>query len=600
MTPSRTHVTVTSVLLLALAAGGCGHGEPDCSLTETCPGDIGRIVGSDGGAAGEGGQGGRGGEIATGGDATGGVAGNATPGGDAPGGAASGGEGTGGEGTGGAANGGTRSGAAGSLATGGASTAGASTAGATGQGGQGGQDGQDAAPDCDPLLLPDADACVVNEEVGVFADPGAPAGGDGSRAAPFASLNDAVAAAGGKRVYACSSHGYFVESLVIDAPGAAVFGGFECGKWAFDATAPTELKGGATAITVAADDVTLRDFAIYAADGAELGESSVALFARGVEGLALTRVSLLAGLGAEGAPGTPGSDPEVAFTFPDAALLAGGDGSSNYWIGGDGSDSLPGLGCPADREPVSCPGGGSPGRGGDGGPRAKYGSPGEPGEPTNLPGGEGGTVDGCSTTGKGGEGATPDDDRDGAGATALGSLDEAGWSPAAGEDGLPGLPGQGGGGGGSFTDQGAGGGGGCGGCGGAPALGGSNGGGSIALLAFRSSISLDACSLHTSRGGRGGDAAAGQNGQAGGLFGAAGGLACTGGSGGPGQRGGASGAGAGGVSIGILHAGDAPVLDEATLISFYVGVGGDPGTPVAGSPRTAANAGLAEAIVGLP
>jgi len=591
--------------LFVLTVTACHDSSEDCSLTDTCPTDVELLP--PGGAGGEGGEG------ATGGDATGGggAAGAGATGGDATGGAASGGEGAGGVATGGATSGG----AAGSPPSGGATTAGAAgqggqggqagapAAGTSGEGGQGGaagQGGQGGAPACDPLLLPDADACVVSEQLGVFADPTAPTGGDGSRAAPFASLTDALAAAGGKRVYACSTHGPFAESLVIDVEGAAVFGGFDCEGWSFEATSPTDVQGGATAITVAANDVALHDLVIYAGDGAEPGESSVALFARAVDGLALTRVGLFAGLGAEGAPGTPGSDPEVAFTFPDAALLVGGSGSSNYWLGGDGSDSLPGLGCPADRELPACPGGGSPGRGGDGGPLAKYGSPGEPGEPTDLPGGQGGAADTCGNNGTGGDGATPDDDRSGAGATELGSLDATGWHPAAGEDGLPGLPGQGGGGGGGWNDVGAGGGGACGGCGGAPALAGTNGGGSIALLAFRSSISLVACSLHTSTGGRGGAAAVGQDGQPGGLPGSAGGVACDGGNGGTGQRGGAAGAGAGGVSIGILHSGNAPLLDEPTSMELYIGVGGDPGAPIAGKPVTAAVPGLAEAILALP
>jgi len=586
--------------LFVLTATACHDSSEDCSLTDTCPGDA--VVIPPGGAGGDDGEGGSAGQEAAGAGGTSGDTGGGATGGAATGGQGAGGDATGGEagsaatgGGGGAPGGGApAAGASGAGGRGGAAgqggQAGAATAGAGGEGGQAGAGGQGGAPGCDPLLLPDADACVVTEQLGVFADPGAPAGGDGSRAAPFSSLAAALAAAAGKRVYACATHGPFAESLTIDADGASVFGGFECEGWGHVPGSRTALHGGATALVVAAADVRLFDLAVQAEGGAAPGESSVALFARRADRLALTRVDLVAGPGADGAPGTPGSDPALAFAFPDGALLAGGNATA----------TLQGPGCPTSGEALTCPGGGSPGRGGDGGRRASSGEDGQPGEPTSMSGGQGGTVAECLADTNGHAGAVGAGAVDGEGAASLGTLDDAGWTPAAGSDGLPGQPGQGGGGGASVDTTGGGGGGGCGGCGGAPARAGAGGGASIALLSLESAVSLTDCTLRAADGGRGGDAADGQPGQSGGLRGDGAGLACDGGNGGAGQRGGAAGAGAGGLSAGILHAGDAPLADGATLGSITVGQPGAPGAPAAGKPLTAALPGLAEALLALP
>lgn len=131
-----------------------------------------------------------------------------------------------------------------------------------------------------------------------------------------------------------------------------------------------------------------------------------------------------------------------------------------------------------------------------------------------------------------------------------GLLDDMGWKPQSGADGVSGAPGQGGGGGGGRG--GAGGGGACGGCGGTAGKGGGGGGASVALASFNATVTLVSATLTSAKGGGGGAVGGAPNG-------------CGGGDGGKGGSGGAGSGGAGGISVGALYTGTKPTLDATTV-----------------------------------
>ncbi len=91
----------------------------------------------------------------------------------------------------------------------------------------------------------------MTDECAVFASATAEAGGDGTKAKPYASLGEAVANAKGKRVLACAS-GAFAESVTIEAE-VEVIGGFDCGAewtWSEEARSAIEGPAGAVALTL--------------------------------------------------------------------------------------------------------------------------------------------------------------------------------------------------------------------------------------------------------------------------------------------------------------------------------------------------------------
>ena len=258
----------------------------------------------------------------------------------------------------------------------------------------------------------------------------------------------------------------------------------------------------------------------------------------------LVRITLSAGKGAIGQKGVT-----TAFSLPDAGALHGTDVSST--VGGAAVT-------------VNCPGGGTT-VGGKGGDSAFSGDAGLP----VLGGGAGGTGSAGSCT-IGGDGNPAPAGSDGSGAKTLGALAASGWAASAAQMARQEAPvraaaavvv--------SAADL--------------PAvveavvravavaraeLGGLGGGGSIALVAVSSTVTLSGSKLVTSTAGDGGAGDIGQSGTTpGGHFGAST-NACRGGNGGGGGNGGAGGGGAGGISVGVLWKGSAaPTVDSQTQIT---------------------------------
>ncbi len=227
-------------------------------------------------------------------------------------------------------------------------------------------------------------------DCGLFASPTAPAGGDGSKASPYATLHDAVAKAAttGLPVFACGKT--FAENVEVPA-GVILYGALDCDDgWVWKGTQRTLVAppagasagGSEIAVKLAPGTGTLiEDVDVVAPDAVASGVSSVALLADGSTAQ-LTRCNLVAGNGASGATGAAGS-------------AAGADGASGI----DGSDicnggaTNPGSVTPAQ----TCAGGGTTmgGKGGDGvaatvtqsGKSSTDGSPASPSNPTAGKGG---------------------------------------------------------------------------------------------------------------------------------------------------------------------------------------------------------------------
>lgn len=434
---------------------------------------------------------------------------------------------------------------------------------------------------------PTVDATIVRDECFAFASAGTAAGGKGTKAAPFASLQDAIDAAksDGRRVLACSNKA-FSEEIVIPA-GAEVVGGFDCAAWAWTDAARTIIAPSAgklpLKLTSGAGTTVLRSLGAVAADAVNAGASSIAAIVDGGTGKALsveiTQCDFSAGNGAAGAKGvTP-----VGTGEDGAPGNVGNDGCSdiNDVLGGSAKPHACGL-----ETSIGGSGGigstvvGGPGAPGKVPPQA-MGPVGQNGEP-----GQGEDVAACTIGGQGAPGASGDP---GNGATGLGSIDAKGFAGVIGSPGASaGKPAQGGGGGGgakaghcmsqpTFSGP-SGGGGGSGGCGGLPGSGGAFGGSSFGILSLNAKLTLTDAKITSKDGGNAGDGAPGQTGGAGGSGGitaANNGFACAGGKGGQGGVGGRGGGGLGGHSIGIAYTGAAmPSTKGATFTKGTPGKGG--------------------------
>ncbi|MCB9590506.1 MAG: hypothetical protein H6718_34170 [Polyangiaceae bacterium] len=392
--------------------------------------------------------------------------------------------------------------------------------------------------------------------------------GTGSRAAPFATLAKAVdvAAAAGKRVFACADAGTFTESLALTAEHAGVdmYGDFKCQTWTHDpnlrAVVAPESPGFALWIDRLPSPMRLEGFRFEAQDAVAPGESSIAGFILSSADITIHNVRFDAGAGADGAPGDNSGD----FSFPSPSALVGNAGSAS----GPGAQKAYAL----------CPGGGTTvgGRGGDitselsgasGSPALGAGAGGDASDGSCSPGLGGGETGASGATG--GAGAAPSDP------TLVGYLSSTGWTGKPGSQGDPGGIGQGGGGGrGSAT--GGGGSGGAGGCGGAGGGGGQAGGGSIGLVVIFTQLHASGgYYIHSTKPGNGGSGALGQLGMDGGDGGPGYQTAgCGGGRGGKGGRGGPGGGGAGGVSVALMYHGPAPELGAGGLAPSPGGTGG--------------------------
>ncbi|WP_437737819.1 hypothetical protein [Sorangium sp. So ce1335] len=463
--------------------------------------------------------------------------------------------------------------------------------------GGGGTD-QQPDPTCD--ADPTQDPTTVRDQCAVFARAGAAAGGDGTKARPYASLADAIEKAKGKRVLACSS-GAFAGSVTVGA-AAEVIGGFDCDAgWTWSAEARSTIEGDANkpALTLAkgASGVTLRSFTIVAADATEPGESSIGVAVDDIEA-ELVRVDVIAGDGMNGAPGeTPTAAQDGASAPNDVSnacvgTVYGGlpgvttceDGDTSGGVGGlggkpdtddgNGQKGQDGTPLPAENPDGSGLGGAGQSiaqancaRGKDGA-LGERGIPGDPGSDTAL------TLAGpTGGDGKRGTGGARGQGGGGGGAARAGQFCAAG--------------------GGTYVDGvgASGGGGGAGGCGGKAGTGGRAGGSSIGILSLGTKLALTDVTVTVGKAGNGGVGGDGSPGGLGGM-GANGGArvavsgsiqGCAGGMGGAGGDGGPGGGGRGGHAVGIAYAA-APSL--APALSVTEGTAGAGGVAGRGGPET--------------
>jgi hypothetical protein len=436
---------------------------------------------------------------------------------------------------------------------------------------------------------------AIAEGCGVFVEPGAPVGGDGTQDNPFNSLADAIAQAEmqvpTRNVYVCATAEPLDEAVVLDGE-EYLLGGVTCGDWKASGTKTewTVSGGGAPLRFSGATAAHVQGFRIVAEnatgfDAATLqGNSSIAVIADGSIAT-LKSVEVLAGTGASGGMG-----------MSQAGQAPGRQSLPNDFNGN------PGGGCamPAGADKIYvCPGGAqtSGGAGGSGG--LNSGAPGFDGAPditgTTGEGGFGepsvGAFDcvGNFGNGTGGLGGMAGSLGSG-GLAATASLSALGYTGNPGGAGGNGQPGEGGGGGGGRKGNGAngcvaagpsGGGGGAGGCGGLGGGGGGAGGASIALMSLNSMLTLTDVLLTSAAAGPGGAGGDWQLGGQGGNGANGGGVvqACSGGNGGAGGNGGPGGGGAGGPSLGIAWTGTEPVIDPANItIAGAAAAGGAGGT----------------------
>lgn len=435
-----------------------------------------------------------------------------------------------------------------------------------------------------PGCVPSGNMQPVADECGVFVSStkGDDASGKGTKVAPYKTLAAALSRAGKKPIYACGEA--FMETVTLSAD-ITLFGALDCTNgWTYDASKKTVLTTDADAIpmivTNTASDVKVYDFTIAATDAMKDGESSIAVIVDGATA-SFERCDIIAGNGKAGLAGDTPTDP-VGPTDPNDPGIKGNDGKNACL---DPAQQFGG----APKENPSCTAASGGPLGGNGGAGfINNGGDASGGTPAVMAkgfGGKGQTTPGWDCTsdginGGGGTGATGSTGAAGDGAqaaSALGTVDNTGYSGVAGKAGGPGLPGQGGGGGGgakgkSMCAGASGGGGGAGGCGGKGGLGGNPGGASIGIISLGATLTFNAVTITTNKGGDGGDGGDGQAGGSGGNGGNGGngsmsGLsnACNGGAGGQGGIGGKGGGGLGGHAIGIAYTGTAPPTGGVTF-----------------------------------
>ncbi|WP_437894722.1 hypothetical protein [Sorangium sp. So ce124] len=469
--------------------------------------------------------------------------------------------------------------------------------------GEGGGGGSDAVCDADPT----EDASTVTEECAVFASAGAEPGGDGTKAQPYASLDEAIANANGKRVLACAS-GAFAESVTIGAE-VEVIGGFDCDAgWIWSAEARSAIEGPADriALTLAegASGAKVRSFAVRAASATLPGGSSIGVAVADIEA-ELAQVDVSAGDGMDGENGTTPTEAPVTGASAEAMKASNACVAPNQVIGGTA-----GVTTCEDGETR----GGDGGTGGITGTEEGNGQVGRDGEPMPDPNpnnkGLGGTgqTDAADECRRGEDGKSGD-----AGVAGVAGSDTTltmtGIAGGDGGNGTLGTRGQGGGGGGgakaglfcslnsTLVDGvgASGGGGGAGGCGGKGGGGGKAGGSSVGILSVGTKLVLTDVTVAVGKAGKGGDGASGQPGALGGA-GSAGGdrsgqgdsiPGCKGGDGGRGGLGGSGAGGRGGHAVGIAYAA-AP--GKAPAVQFTPGTAGDGGSAAPGGPPVSAGA----------
>jgi len=244
----------------------------------------------------------------------------------------------------------------------------AGAGGVSGEGG-GGAGGMTPAA-CDPAEVPD-------EGAGVFVDAAAPPGGAGTRAAPFASLAEAVAAVGGRAaatLYVRQGAAPYELAAPLALPalsGGLVLDGGWGANWARDcaedAASRTVVRGASAAaspvLTAVGGAVTVRRLTVRtvdAAPAAELGKAGASLVAMSVGGattLVLDAAELRAGkagdggaaeaagavTGARACNGRLDCQAGTSVTAPAGAGMAGVvQLTAAGYVAGDGGDGQPG------------------------------------------------------------------------------------------------------------------------------------------------------------------------------------------------------------------------------------------------------------------
>ena len=430
----------------------------------------------------------------------------------------------------------------------------------------------------DPTLASTADSVYVyvleDKTKAVWVRAGATGTADGSRAAPYATIADAIAAA-----TATGADLYIAEGEypgVTLATGVSLYGGFATDWKARHPVTTTEhrtiVRGSGTGVLgTNVADLTIDGLVIEGLRPVASGASAYGVRLLTPARVVISRNVITAEDGAAGAAGAAGVNGQNGVPGVSAATRLGGDG----------------------RGPAS---NGYGGKGGDGGTAAMAGQPGATG--TGVGGGAGGagapngTTDGGSAGSNGAHGARG---TDGGGATAGGAFSAGAYVANRAGAGTSGVTGAGGGGGGGGRNVyvflvgdynggggGGGGGGGIGGMGGQP--GGSGGASLGVLLVEPTAVALTDNVITSGNGGAGG---AGGFGGAGGI-GAPGGEGFDpspdndgrhggpGGYGGYGGTGGRGGGGSGGPTSAIVAVGGTYTNTNNTLT---VGAGGAGGLP---------------------
>jgi hypothetical protein len=431
----------------------------------------------------------------------------------------------------------------------------------------------------------------LTNEFGVFVTAAAPAGGDGTKEHPFATISAGIERVKDLklRVYVCA--GTYKESLTL-VNAVSVISALSCDGGVWKTGGARAVLEAPTSPAIRAKDIALatrlEGFDVTAPVGTAMAPNSIALIAESATMLTVANTKLTSAKAFDGADGTDG----VPLTLGAAAAGAAG---------------LPFDGRELAANPITGPqqqAGGAPGIG------SCVGAPGHNGEPGSR-GGAGDTLvckgtvspvnpsqisyrwyvyssqvrtDGAPTPGGGGPGAAGND---GTSASA-GTFVANGYTPAGGTAGADGAVGHGGKGGdgapqtnfscqsGSIEEgknlyDASGGGGGAGGCPGLAGTPGTGGGASAAALVFASlGLTFTATELVAGTGGNGGKGVFGSMATGGGAAGAAYNGATAGAPGGAGGRAGFSGNGAGGPSVALAYTGGAVVLspDSHTTAGF--------------------------------
>lgn len=441
----------------------------------------------------------------------------------------------------------------------------------------------DSAASCDPQK----DVTCISEEKGFFVKAGSQ-GGDGTRAKPFAKIQEGIEAATAAkfRVYVCE--GDYAETVSIKKT-VGVYGGLtgcDATTWTPTVGRVSKVKAAAGhALDASAGSIELTDLSFTAPDFAgqtettegAAGKSSIAAFIHSGADVQAKRTSFVAQGGGNAKPTM--ADPSGTGA---GGTMGGTADGTNAGIAGTSTCGVPG------------------GRGGVGASAADESTHGTPApvDETVTDGRRGctrnvlvlagankcsgGSASSCGVgePGAGGVGKTASP------AGSLLDLSASGLAPKAGAAGAAGAPGGGGGGGGGGTTGQNGGGGGAGGCGGAGGKGGGAGGASVAVAVYDARFSCsEGCTAKAGVAGSGGKGQRGQKGGAGADNGNQSGAgACPGGIGGGGAGGQGGQGGAGGLAAGIVFGGSAsvtwagqPVADTAATLKDVTA--GTPGTP---------------------